>query len=1094
MVLLHAVSPVGPLGDTTYLVGVWTGAVLAWYGASLTSGDNRFLPGLVACGLTLGALGDLIWFAYSWTGNQPDVSLADIPYLMNFLSLGAAVVIVTTLRQGRTTYLDPDALIDGLSVIIVSLLFFWTFSIRDIVADESVSALTRAVWAAYPILDAVLLALVLRAMSIRSARDAVGIPFAAGVGCWLVSDIGYLVLDVSGNVSMVLDLGWMLGGILIATSTLRPQAAPWEEAEECAEDASSHPMRTFVIGIVPLLVPPMLLLTNAVLSRDPRAVAVLLGMLGLVGLTFARTARMLRSEARARSELATQKAYFEALVEISPAAVVTMDLERQVTGWNPAATRLFGYEPREALRRSIDEMVPAPRTRAEDVASTGTAVTTAGRVDEITQRVRKDGTLVDVEVVVVPLVVGGEQVGSYAVYHDITELQDARSAADRANDAKSAFLAAMSHEIRTPMNAIIGMSGLLGDTPLDEEQHEYVDIIGSSGDALLTIINDILDFSKIEAGQMSLESKTFSLRSCIEASLDVIGPLAARKGISLAYEMTGEVPEAVVGDPLRLRQILLNLLSNAVKFTDVGHVRVHVTAASGQTEQTKCLVVTVTDTGIGLTTEQTARLFRSFSQADASTARKYGGTGLGLAISKQLALLMDGDLTVSSPGLDGSGSTFTLTVESAVPAGRGTPTGMTAGADRLVGRMVLVVDPDEMYRAILERCLAAWEVQTISVATPVAAERVLRERTVDLVVAAWSPGDTAAEDEWGHLAATLHAGPPLVLTSSSPKREVLTRLGAVGAAPGFAPGWFAKPMKPKSLLVALLDALGEQVPADLADGGPTLADGPELPSRSLCVLLADDNAFNQKLAVALLERMGHSVVVVPDGRRAVAAVATGGFDVVLMDIQMPEMDGYEATRRIIEAHGENSPPIIALTANAMEEDREASLAAGMSDFLTKPLRPEELAAALAAVSDPAPSGPVGHQVVDGEDVGEDVGGGDAAVPVGAASHTEFRHYVSTMAGGADEHLERELVSDFLAEQGVLVGALESGWRDNDLEALRRAAHTLKSQAAVFGASHLRSLCQALETAAASPGSQDLRALVDQAVTESARVAETVAAF
>jgi len=362
------------------------------------------------------------------------------------------------------------------------------------------------------------------------------------------------------------------------------------------------------------------------------------------------------------AELAEQKAYFEALVEISPAAVVTMDLDQCVTGWNPAATRLFGYEPREALGRQIDDLVmadPDMRAEADDVAR---AAVETGRVDRITRRMRKDGVLVDVEIVVVPLVVDTRQIGSYAVYHDITELQEAREEADRANDAKSVFLATMSHEIRTPMNAIIGMSGLLVDTPLDEEQREYVEIIGSSGDSLLSIINDILDFSKIEAGHMTIEAEEFGLRACVESSLDVIAPLAARKGLSLAYEMTARTPENVVGDVLRVRQILLNLLSNAVKFTDVGHVRVTVDAETTTDGSMSTVSVSVTDTGIGLTPEQAGRLFRSFSQADVSTARKYGGTGLGLAISKQLAALMGGDLTVTSPGLDGSGSTFHLTL------------------------------------------------------------------------------------------------------------------------------------------------------------------------------------------------------------------------------------------------------------------------------------------------------------------------------------------------------------------------------------------------------------------------------------------------
>lgn len=304
LVGLHIFNPFGTYGDTTYLIGVWLAPALAWYGTSLAPAGRRLVPGLIAAGLTSSALGDLIWLIHYWTGPEPDVSIADIPFLVSYLGLGAAVLIVTTVRRGRTTYVDPDAVIDALTVVVVSLLLFWTFSVQDIVADESVSGFTRAVWASYPILDAVLLALVLRAISVRSTRDAIGIPFAAGVGCWLVSDIGYLTMTVDGAVSAVLDIGWMLGGMLIATSTLRPQGPP--RAED-VEGALQHPMRKLGIAIGPLLVPPVLLLANAVLSEDPKAVAVMVGMFALVGLTFARMTRMLRSEARARAELAAAR-------------------------------------------------------------------------------------------------------------------------------------------------------------------------------------------------------------------------------------------------------------------------------------------------------------------------------------------------------------------------------------------------------------------------------------------------------------------------------------------------------------------------------------------------------------------------------------------------------------------------------------------------------------------------------------------------------------------------------------------------------------------------------------------------------------------
>ena len=648
----------------------------------------------------------------------------------------------------------------------------------------------------------------------------------------------------------------------------------------------------------------------------------------------------------AAAEIRRQKQYFESLVEISPAAVVTMDRDEIVTGWNPAAVQLFGYEVDEAVGTHIDRLLFAADDLDEGRATSRAAADT-GRTKLIGRRSRKDGNPVDVEIVLVPLVVDGEHTGYYAIYHDITELQAARSEADAANAAKSTFLASMSHEIRTPMNAIIGMSGLLVGTPLDPEQRDYAETIRASGEALLTIINDILDFSKIEAGRIELDEAPFALGACLEGALDVIAPAAAAKGIELAYSIDPDLPFALVGDAGRIRQIVLNLLSNSVKFTEQGEVVVTVTGRRLDRRRTGSrweFDVEVADTGIGISADRMDRLFQSFSQADASISRRYGGTGLGLVISRRLAELMGGSLNASSEGVEGRGSTFRLRFQAAVAPDDAVRDATPALSNDLAGKQVLVVDDSATNRRILVALLRRWGMVARESGSPREALGWVRAgEHFDLGLF----DHLMPEIDGAALAALVREATPggafpVVIVTSAGQRWVDDP--AVAAS-------VTKPVKPSPLLDTIQTVLapsgGHPARIGVAVGAEAIL-GERHPLR---ILLAEDNAVNQKLAIRLLRQMGYTADIANNGLEVLEALERSAYDVVLMDVQMPELDGLEATRRIRQRSGRDAGPrIVAMTANAMAGDREACLAAGMDDYVSKPIHGDALEAALLATT------------------------------------------------------------------------------------------------------------------------------------------------
>ena len=794
---------------------------------------------------------------------------------------------------------------------------------------------------------------------------------------------------------------------------------------------------------------------------------------------------------------------FRSIVETTKDWVWTTDNEDRLVYSNPAVGEMLGYQPQELLGSVMMEYLHPDEREAVRAEVRRLRARGEGWSDWHTRWRHKDGSDRYLKSSAQPVLdANGMMVGYRGTDHDLTaikefeiELREAKQKAEHASQAKSEFLDNMSHEIRTPMNGVIGLTRLVLRTSLSEQQREYMELIQASADSLLRLLNDILDFSKMEAKKLALEMVQFELREEVGNVLRSFGAAAADKELELALDVASDVPAEVVGDNGRLAQVLINLTSNAIKFTRQGEVvlRVRRVAEAAPSPGHALLHFSVADTGIGISPRQQAHVFDSFVQADASTTRQYGGTGLGLAIVAQIVALMEGRLWVESEA--GQGATFHFTVRLRVPQQQAA-TAAARGAPELKGRRILVADENPTTRAILGAILRSWDMypalaESATHALAEARRAAGAGEAYSLALCdARMAGQSALE-----LARTLAGGSaPAAVVALTSARDAAADIDALRAA-GVAE-CVRKPVKHSELLVALMKALqpGAAAPAALAMGGaqqqpaaapamgPGSVQGGPGPVRPLRVLVAEDHPINQTLVTELLRTRGHFYAVAGNGIEVLRLLEQGKFDAILMDGQMPEMDGYQATaeiRRREQAAGSGHIHIVAVTAHAMHDDREACLAAGMDDYMAKPIEPDELFTCLERPWSGAAGGArAGAQAAAANDAGAPVFDVETALRRTRGKKT----------------LLLQMARAFLADAPDSLQALRAAAASGEPERIERSAHRMKGAAATLTGEAVVQAAAAVERlarAAPEASSGPMAAAIAELETRTAELADAL---
>ena len=778
------------------------------------------------------------------------------------------------------------------------------------------------------------------------------------------------------------------------------------------------------------------------------------------------------------------------ILESAPDAILALDSHGAIRLVNARAEEILGYARGDLIGRTIDVVVPelaelavpppaplhappagesgAPQDGADEGGSAARPEQRVPVAHYDAAYTRADGRRIDLSVTVAPF--RGAQddaMGTVLIARDATrqrraeaELSRGKEAAERASRAKSEFVANISHEIRTPMNGIVGMTDLVLEMELPLLVREYLGMARASADTLLAVIDDLLDFSKIEAGRLELESVELDPRQIVDETLKSLALRAHEKGLELVCRVDPSVPGVLVGDPVRLRQVLLNLLGNAVKFTERGEVVTTVEHASACARASR-LRFAVRDTGIGIPAGRREAIFEAFQQADSTTTRKYGGTGLGLAIASRLVAMMGGSLQVDS--MVGEGSTFAFTLCFSQPAAAGH---RAAPVEAFRGLRTLVVDDNLMCRSVLEEMLARRGMRPTTVASPAEAlDELTRARADDdpfrlIFLDAAMPGTDGLALARAIRGASGVAETPLVVLTPGLRSADQARARALGIEV-----WLTKPVSERRLEQAVRQALGlsQDPEVSTADGAETPAEravSAPAQGRKARLLVVDDNSVNQHLAVALLERRGHTVAVAANGREALGAVADRAFDAILMDVEMPEMDGFETTAAIrgLEARAGRRTPILAMTAHAMSGDRERCLAAGMDGYVSKPIHARELFSTLddllaqrsdesvpAATPSAAGPGPLEARVLERLD-------GDAELlrdfaRLALEQGPRFVAAIRAAVGGADCAAAARALHSLRGSIGLFLGA--RGFRAVEtLESLVRGGELRESAAAL----------------------------------------------